>query len=259
MDSFAPPAAQNIWNAPGSVFPDLTFADLTSEVFNNGRVVTSTWSSGDTTVSALLMHNNIINEFVLDNATLSGTDWVITMPTKRYNVPVHNTALVGDATQLFSPFTHKFWLNGACEPVSISFWNREEGNITIQDFSPPQAIGGTSLCWETTVVTFNNSHLLGSVNEVNVPVSFENGWLRMAFNASGLTAVNGQIDGNGASIPSGAVAQKLTSVDGDTYIGLPTVGFMLQDFINQNAAPGVLATYGGNFNHKFTTAITSAD
>ena len=254
LDAFAPSNVQNIWNPPGSIFPDLTFADLTSIIFNGGGTVTSTWLSGDSTVSALLMHNNIINEFVLDNATLSGTDWVVTMPTKRYNVPVHNTALSTDATQLFSPFTHKFWLNGACEPVGLSYWNREEGNVAIVDFSPPAPGGGTSLCWETTVVTFNNSHLLGSANEVNVPVNFENGWLRMAFNATGITAVNGQVDGDGVKHLTTTADQSLTSVDGDTYIGLPTVGFMLQDFINQNAAPGVLATYGGNFNHKYTVS-----
>jgi hypothetical protein len=156
---------------------------------------------------------------------------------------------------LFSPFTHKFWLNGACEPVGLSYWNREEGNVAIVDFSPPAPGGGTSLCWETTVVTFNNSHLLGSANEVNVPVNFENGWLRMAFNATGVTAFNGQVDGDGVKRLTTTADQSLTSVDGDTYIGLPTVGFMLQDFINQNAAPGVLATYGGNFNHKYTVSI----
>ncbi|MBL0039165.1 MAG: hypothetical protein IPP36_12010 [Nitrosomonadales bacterium] len=115
----------------------------------------------------------------------------------------------------------------------MSYWNREEGNVAIVDFSPPAPGGGTSLCWETTVVTFNNSHLLGSANEVNVPVNFENGWLRMAFNATGITAVNGQVDGDGVKHLTTTADQSLTSVDGDTYIGLPTVGFMLQDFISK--------------------------
>src|SRR5262249_39287787 len=39
-------------------------------------------------VSALLMHTQIMNEFVLDAATKSGTDWVITFPTKRFYVAV---------------------------------------------------------------------------------------------------------------------------------------------------------------------------
>jgi hypothetical protein len=176
------------------------------------------------------------------------------MPTKRYNVPVHNPALLSDGTQLYSPFTKKFWLNGACEAVGLSYWNREEGNVSIVDFSPPAPDGGTSLCWESTVVTFNNSHVLGSANEVNVPVSFENGWLKMSFSATGVTVANGQTDGDNTN--HATAAQSLVSLEQDTYLGLPTVGFMVQDFINQNAVPGILATYGGNFNHKYTTAIS---
>jgi hypothetical protein len=102
-------------------------------------------------------------------------------------------------------------------------------------------------------VTFNNSHVLGSVNEVNVPVNFENGWLRMTFNATGVTVANGQLDGD--DVEHTDAKQSLTSVDHHTYLGLPTGGFMVQDFINQNAAPGILATYGGNFVHKYTTSI----
>ena len=262
LDSFAPGFVTNLWFSPGSILPDLRSADTTSIVFNGVTTVTSTWpiSKAHNSVNASIMHNNIINEFVLDPIALAGTDWVITMPTKRYSVPVHNTALATDATQLFSPFTHKFWLNGACEPVSLSYWNREEGNVSIVDFSPPAPGGGTSLCWETNVVTFNSSNVLESVNQVNVPVNFENGWLRMTFNALNVTVLNGQRDANSnvtATLHS-AASHSLTSIDGDTYLGLPTVGFMVQDFTNRAAQPGLLATYGGNFNHKYTTAITDA-
>ena len=104
------------------------------------------------------------------------------------------------------------------------------------------------------MVTFNNSHMLGSVNEVNVPVNFEHGWLRMSFISVGIPVVKGQTDGNG--VVHSEAAHSLTSVNGDTYFGLPTVGFMVQNFINQNAAAGILATYGGNFNHKYTTRIS---
>ncbi len=251
-------AQHNDWFTPGSIFPDLTYADVHSIVFTGTGTETSTWLYGSDSISALIMHDNIINEFVLDSATLSGTDWVVTMPTKRYSVPVRNpanTVAESDPTHLlYSPFTKKFWLNGACEAVSLSYWNREEGNVSIVDFSPPAPGGGTTLCWESTVVTFNNSHVLGSSNEVNVPVNFENGWLRMTFNASNVpVSFGGQTDGN--NYVHSTASHSLSSVDNDTYLGLPTVGFMVQDFINQNAAPGILATYGGNFIHKYTTSI----
>ena len=255
LEGFSPPEDLNIWYPPGSIFPNLSFSDQTSLVLYEGGGVSSSWNFKEDAISALLMHDNIINEYVLDTATLSGTDWVITMPTKRHSVPVHSKLLATDATLLYSPFTSKFWLGGACEQVND--WrdrNREGDFVTIIDFPEPAPGGGTFLCWATTVVTFNNSQMLRSVNAVNIPVNFEHGWLKMPFNATGIPVVNGQIDGNGFSHTT--AAHSLTSVNGDTYFGLPTVGFMVQDFINQNAAPGILATYGGNFNHKYTTRIS---
>ncbi|WP_239288629.1 hypothetical protein [Candidatus Nitrotoga sp. 1052] len=261
LEAFSPSLVENIWNYPDSIFPDMTSTERTSLVLYKGSVVSSSWNKGSDAISALLMHDNIINEHVLDNTTLSGTDWVITMPTKRYNVPVHNQSLATDATSLFSPFTSKFWgsgnsWHGACErQVNYpSYWNREGGKVTYVTFGLPQPGSDTPLCWETNVVTFNGSRVLGSVNEVNVPVNFENGWVRMPFNATDIPVINGQTDGNGFTHVT--AAQSLTSFNGDTYFGLPTVGFMVQDFINQNAAPGILATYGGNFNHKYTSRIS---
>ncbi|RFC32890.1 MAG: hypothetical protein DID92_2727745122 [Candidatus Nitrotoga sp. SPKER] len=261
LEGFFPQAVENIWNPPGSIFPDLSFADLTSLVFYKGSVVSSSWNKGSDAVSALLMHDNIINEFVLDTATLSGTDWVITMPTKHYNVPVHNPSLTGSAPQLFSPFTSKFWGIGnvwgvgTCEvDFSLKNWNREGRHDSLLVFMGPLPGEFTSLCWETNVVTINHSQVLGSANEANISVPFEHGWVRMPFNSDNIPVVNGQTDGNG--VVHSQAAHSLTSVNGDTYFGLPTVGFMVQDFINQNAAPGVLATYGGNFNHKYTARIS---
>jgi hypothetical protein len=276
LEAFSPSLAENIWNYPGSSYPDMTSAERTSLVLYEGSVVSSFWNKGSDAVGALLMHEKIINEFVLDNTTLSGTDWVITMPTKRYNVPVHNKSLATDATQTFSPFTSKFWgdgpgrlrfFYGACEEITNfpdppDSWNREGEKLEFFNFGsgPGPGDSGIALCWATNVATFSNTrHVLGSVNRVSinglsVPVFFENGWVRMSFNSNDITVVNGQTDGNGVNHVN--ASHSLTSVNGDTYFGLPTVGFMVQDFINQNAALGILATYGGNFNHKYTTRIS---
>ena len=234
LEAFSPSLAENIWNIPGNSYPDMTSAERTSLVHYEGSVVSSTWNKGSDAVSALLMHDNIINEYVLDNATLSGTDWGITMPTKRYNVPVHNTELgTDDDTQLFSPFTGKFWgkgngwFNGACEQIANFWvapdsWNREGGNNLGSAF-PGDPFNGRRLCWETSVATINDSQVLGSANAVSVPVNFEHGWVRMPFNSVGIPVVNGQTDGNG--VVHSQAAHSLTSVNGDTYFGLPIVGF----------------------------------
>ncbi|MFZ1765543.1 MAG: hypothetical protein WAT68_02615, partial [Candidatus Nitrotoga sp.] len=84
LEAFSPSLAENIWNPPGSSYLDMTSAERTSLVLYEGSVVSSSWNKSSDAISALLMHDNIINEHVLDVTTLSGTDWVITMPTKRY-------------------------------------------------------------------------------------------------------------------------------------------------------------------------------
>ena len=42
-----------------------------------------TVSAGAEAASATMMHTDVINEFILDSATASDTDWVLTFPTKR--------------------------------------------------------------------------------------------------------------------------------------------------------------------------------
>ena len=58
-----------------------------------------TWRRAPTVdpVSAVLMHNNVYNEFVLDMGTKSGTDWVVTLPDQA------RITTVGRRTRLRSP------------------------------------------------------------------------------------------------------------------------------------------------------------
>ncbi|MBL0038215.1 MAG: hypothetical protein IPP36_05900 [Nitrosomonadales bacterium] len=115
-------------------------------VLYKGSVVSSSWNKGSDAISALLMHDSIINEYVLDTATLSGTDWVITMPTKHYNVPciTHHWRRT---PQLFSPFTSKFWVDGASrsgvELIILHYWDRKEK----RNFG----------CWRTVVLSWETT------------------------------------------------------------------------------------------------------
>lgn len=235
------------WFPAGDIRPDMKNAfPVTSRVFKGGTAVVTDWTGSTLTpavnaVSAVLMHNNVINEFVLDTATLSGTDWVVTMPTKRYYVPVDAAPLT---QTIYAPFTVPFYTNGACEPVSISYTSREEQTVSagVSFSPPPPGPAGTSLCWETTVLTFNNANVLGSANGVSIPVNYENGWANLSFAQTYASAAAGFAGSTPAVL--------------HTYIGLPTIGFMVQDFVNGNVG-GVLSNYGGNFNHKYTTSITA--
>lgn len=225
-------------NAPGAV-P----GTVRSRVFFEGDVVESSWLEGAQAVSAVFMHNNIMNEFVLDEGTESGTDWVVNFPTKRF----HTDTVFAVDTPPVPPFTTVFQADPAgraCEAVNLNIWDREENTPTTGiDFSPLPPEGANVLCFEANVVTFNESSVLSSALDTfsNINTTFENGWARIAFDDP---------------------ANSMTSEDGDTYFGLPVTGFMIQTFTNRVLevdGVDVLSNYAGLFNHRATRLISAAD
>src|SRR5258707_1286059 len=68
------------YHAAGLLLPDLTQATppMSSIQAPDGRLYESLWSTGSADpVSAVLMHDSLLNEYVLDMATRSATDWVV--------------------------------------------------------------------------------------------------------------------------------------------------------------------------------------
>ena len=268
LDNFA--TFDNIYTSPGSLLPDMTFADppvsIVIDSFNGGAVI-SQWAPlgvGALTpdpVSAVLMHDQVMNEYVLDAGTLSGTDWVVTMPTKRFYV---NNG-TGAAPKLFQRNFNK--TDGSCDDVQLDIYDREEQTTASPvDFSPPD-IHGTAICWEANVITFNNTNVLGSANFKDIDTDFEHGWLNLSWFPTNTetpparpvhTLVNP--DDGGAT-----TANSFTSIGGGTstgfgatYVGLPVVGFAVQSFANGTIHVGtdvVLSNFGGNFVHKGTRRI----
>lgn len=78
------------WTAPGSITPDLRRAlpqisTVITTIGSEEQVIVTggaTWGGTNSVdpVSAVLMHDTIYNEYVLDTITQSGTDWIITFP-----------------------------------------------------------------------------------------------------------------------------------------------------------------------------------
>ena len=239
-------AGVSLWAAPGSVNPTLEDVNpKATEVFNGSIATTYTFTLGQNAdpVSAALMHNTLMNEYVLDAATASGTDWVITMPTKRFYVngssaPIH-------------PFQRAFSGGTSCDDVGITTWDREERTITVTTgFSPPAPQSPLSLCYEANVVTFKGSNVLASANikdltAATLPANAENGWARFDFTTSLTGAVGSHV---------------IVADDGSTFNGLPVIGFAVQTFVNGTLTEGALnvqSNYGGNFVHKTTKSITA--
>lgn len=243
---FDPVDSENdLHTRPDSLFPSLAQADtgdgvtVTSNVFNNATVVTSSWTAGTAdAVSAIFMRDEVINEYAIDSDLNGASEWVLTFPTKRFYVNPGINA----------PFTSTFTSAGACEEVAIRFWDREErttvGGVNFSPSEDPRP----NLCWEAQVVTFGEqggtSDILGSPLAANIAVDsagFENGWARITLDADG---------------------QGFTSIDGDIYAGLPVTGFgytVIQNGTLVGADGGsVLANYALMFAHRYSRDIVGS-
>ncbi len=248
-------SATTLWAPAGFTTPDLTQVNpKTSVVFNNTEVVTTDWSASSNTVdavSAVLMHDNIYNEFVLDKGTASGTDWVITMPTKRYYYNAQN-----NVTKLFES---NFRATGACDDILLTQYNREEQTVVnVPGFSPPSPTGTDAICWEANVITFNNTNVLLSVNKAVLTTAFDNGWVSLNFFPASITAPVHQLIGGATIRFNTGTGIAAPAQNTSTYNGLPVIGFAAQSFNNGTLigpSGPVQAHYTGSFMHKYTRLI----
>jgi hypothetical protein len=242
-----------LWFAPGDIKPNLANVNpKTSVAVSNSNVFITDWSLSSNAVdpvSAVLMHNNLYNEFVLDPSTKSGTDWVVLFPTKNYYYT---------GTTVTKLFMSNFTATGACDDVVITQFDREERTIVSQtSFSPPPPTQTDSLCWEANVISFNGTNVLGSKNVSNIPTTFVNGWVSLFFNGSTVPAGRHQLVGGGSTVfntKTGTTIGLLTT----TFNGLPVVGFDGIVFENGTLTSGgsaVQSNYGTAFPHKYTQQV----
>jgi hypothetical protein len=263
-------SALPIYAEIGTELGNFGLADAVSVVVANNQIYTSSWTAtgvagGVKAVSATMMHSSVINEYVLDTATKSNTDWVMTFPTKWY---FYDVFAAGTPE---TPFSAVLGANGACETIAVTYFNREEAGQLASgvDFSPlPPGTPGSSLCWESTVMSIRNaaahmptgttSGVLGSFNAVpvNVNSTFQNGWARIDF--TGANAIGTGLASDATSITINALTIA-GAAGAQTFQGLPVVGFMVRTFNNGTLTSGttsVLSNYGSAFGHKFLETIT---
>jgi len=208
-------------------------------------------------VSAVMMHNNIYNEFVLDTVTKSRTDWVMTMPTKRFYIAT------GPGTNAGRLFQRNFNGNaGSCDDVVVTQYDREERTVRAPgSFSPPPPTQTDAICWEANVVTFNNTNVFGSKNLANLPTTFQNGWVSMNWQGSTVPQTKHVLIGGQSTVI--AIDQltgtaSTSTLASTTFAGLPVIGFSAITFENgtiEGAEGLIQSQYGGSFNHKQTRSI----
>jgi hypothetical protein len=234
-----------VYDPAGSIKPDLEDVfPPTAVVINGTQVITAdAVLQNIDAVSAVLMHNTLMNEYVLDTNTLSATDWVVTAPTKRY--------YYDDDLNVDYLFQRNFVATGACDTYNFQIFDREEFS-RLGGFSPPPPAGESPrLCWEATVVSFNGKNALGSNNRLDVNTTFQNGWARITPATGNYPATN--------NLP-GAPFHVLPMSTG-TFFGLPIIGFAVQTFNNRELTSSsgtglVQSSYGGNFVHKYSISFS---
>jgi hypothetical protein len=233
------------YSTTGVSTPDFVNANPANgaAVNGSGQIITGAFTLPELAVTAALQRTAVINEYVLEKTTASGTDWVLTFPTK------HNLV---STTGVLPPFQNVLGKLGSCDDIGIALYNREEGPIGStpgSDFSPlPPGQTGPALCWESNILTFNDSNVLGSNNKYTISTDETAGWMNLTFIFPG--AVNIATSTTGFDPTFGAVLNPST-----TFSGLPTIGFAVQTFVNGTLTDAnnnlIQSSYGGNFGHRY--------
>lgn len=264
LDGFS---TTSLWTNAGSILPTLANVNPKTSVVVSGTnvYITPNWNQNPATggnavdpVSAVLMANNVYNEFVLDVETRSSTDWVVTFPTKREYVFVGT----GPAQKLFQ---NNFKDGKSCDDITLTLYDREERTRqATQDFSPPPPVKATNICWEANVLTYilgggslpSQSSAFGSKNFIPISSDFANGWVAMNFPLVGSAH---RLVGPGSTVfnTANGVTTQTTST---TFYGLPVIGFSSIIFENGTLTSGGLniqSNYGANYNHRTTRSIVT--
>ena len=271
-----------IYTGPGATSPSLQDTDPTTSVFFNsgynplgsffatvyrqdyagGSAVTA----GAQATASVFMHQNVMNEYVLDTVSASLTDWVVTQPIK--------SAFVSTATAA-APYSNVLTSSGACETVNFTYFDREERSAAAGgiDFSPLPAAGApNSICWESTVLSIRNgaghmptdanSGVLGSRNTTSISITdtFQNGWANLAFVGPQATGVGLVSAASSDSVQVGSDVGAITagSAGAIAMFGLPVTGFMIRTFSNGTltcASGACQGNYASLFDHAYANNI----
>ena len=229
---------RNLHYAPGNNLPSLQQAQPIASIFDGANATDYLFDDGEKAVSALFMSNTISNDYVTDPDINAATDWVVTMPTKRFF----------SVAPVSAPFTRAWDGTKACEAVGMEHWDREEAFTPPEEegFSPapPQVdLPGFALCTEVSIVQFGDYSTLNGSNRITYgfPTNHVDGWARMSFEplASGLSTGDREL-----------VGENLDTEADVAFIGLPVIGFAAISY--QNNAPVEGSSFGQNYSAGVT-------
>ena len=255
-------ATAHFYRPPADPYPDFNIA----QVAPRSVVETATkryfldWTRGIDAVSSVLMQSDTANEFVLDATTASRSDWILTMPTRRF---------YRSGTTVGGPFAEASE-DPNCDQAHLRMHDRtgrETSDSEIDFTIPPPSGPPPKLCHASTAWTLGASRsaasVFGSANaatierQMRLPVP-ANGWASLSYDS-----VPAGIDGLRAGATSKAVDLVTGAVTSGAFkvLGLPIVGFMARTFTNGNLrcnAGTCQGNYGSAFVHKPTRSVEVA-
>jgi hypothetical protein len=239
---------------PGDAAPDLDTASANASasfsafVAVDDRSIEAQFAKPEDAVSALLMADALYNEYVVDPGLAAATDWIVTLPTKRFYTDPQRTG--NTARKPFDvPFSSVSG-GASCSPVGGNAFDREELTISsgiVFPGIPPWP--NLALCFNTNPLTFAGS---GSVLGSQLP--FDIGMYSNRVDVSFVEFKSGHfmlwptLDPRGDLRANGV----LTSSNGIALSGLPALGFAVSNYVNGNVTPGTLANYSEATPHRST-------
>ncbi len=274
MQAFAADAignfsGRNLHSHPGWGQPTLANANsgtsgssVNAHVFVGGAPVTLQYPAHQAidAVSAVLMADEIHNEFVTGASVGGASEWVVTFPTKHFYTDVGIAPPIAPFTRVFSTVTSE---NSASAPVDLglSAWTREGSAIDcIPPFNyygciigVPPPLEPSRLNWASNVVRFNQSEsgstsstILGSTLSWGVDLF---GWTEANEGTFRMTLWSPE---TGAPNNQHLLRPDLS---GRRLRGLPVQGFWVASYTNGQLTPGVLSNYSDAVRHQSRASL----
>ena len=159
-------------------FPDL------STPYTSGLTINALGTAAQATnLATALATKSVVNDYLVGGGASFTTDWVFSMPTRRYAVAVDYAAKgvlfnAGVNTHFTSANTslNATTLQACVTPGgALKGYSREEDTQSTFVISPDTAL---KLCGETSVLTFGSEKVLkAAIASRTVPVNYAEGWL----------------------------------------------------------------------------------
>jgi hypothetical protein len=271
-----------VHTTPISPEPNLADADPVSTVITSDRVIRSIWGSqrvGSSNspgqridaVSSVLMAANLSNEFSTEASIGAASEWVVTMPTKRF----YSDSVTSGSVTAIAPFTIPFNVGApsniterqynACEALLPTMVSRAQEivqeTVFFQPPLPPTLENAPYLCSSVSVIALNQEtgstfHVARNPSKI---LGARNGQAFQTRSFLGLDGQSGQMDLNLRATnaywmsPNSNIDRTLrasSDMKPHRFVGLPIIGFWALSIENSNARPGVQGFYGGAFEHK---------